>query len=482
MVPRRPAQPRPAALALPLPAGRLPLPGPDRGERATRQGGLRVRAARHGGVRRTTATGSSRSPTPRRRRPRSSPASPSRTAARTRPRSTCCPPCGSATRGGGRPTRTSRSCRQDGDAVVVDAPPARRATGSRPRRARTARMPRALFCDNETNTPGCTASRAVTAYPKDGINDHVVSGAATVNPARRRDQGGLVVPPDGARRRARRRSGSACTGPSRRRRCGPGLVGRRAFDEVVADRRARGRRVLRGDRAGRHSTTSGCGSCARPAPDWSGASRSTPTRSAAGSTATPASPPPPAGRRTRTQRRLATPRLLRRARHARPVGVPVVRGLGPGVPRRSPGPTSTRRSPSTSCSCCCASGSSTPTARCRRTSGTSTTSTRRCTRWPPSGCSSSTAAPTSTSSSGSSRSCCSTSRGGSTGRTPTATTCSAAASSASTTSARSTARTCRPACGSSRPTAPRGWPTTRWRCSCSPARWPSATTSTTTWS
>ena len=41
----------------------------------------------------------------------------------------------------------------------------------------------ALFCDNETNTallwdvPG-------PAYPKDGINDHVVHGAATVNPAR----------------------------------------------------------------------------------------------------------------------------------------------------------------------------------------------------------------------------------------------------------------------------------------------------------
>ena len=64
------------------------------------------------------------------------------------------------------------------------------------------------------------------------------------------------------------------------------------------------------------------------------------------------------------------------------------------------------------------------------------------------------------SSSGSSRSCCSTSPGGSTGRTPTATTCSAAASSDWTTSARSTGRTCRRACGSSRPTAPRGWRTT----------------------
>ena len=73
------------------------------------------------------------------------------------------------------------------------------------------------------------------------------------------------------------------------------------------------------------------------------------------------------------------------------------------------------------------------------------------------------------SSSGSSRSCCSTSRGGSTARTPTATTCSGAASWAWTTSARSTGPTSRPTCGSSRPTGRRGWPTTPWRCWCSPA-------------
>ena len=69
-----------------------------------------------------------------------------------------------------------------------------------------------------------------------------------------------------------------------------------------------------------------------------------------------------------------------------------------------------------------------------------------------------------------SHACCSTSRGGSTARTRPARTCSRAASSASTTSACSTAaRRCRPAGGSSRPTARRGW-----RCSartCSSWRW-----------
>ena len=62
-------------------------------------------------------------------------------------------------------------------------------------------------------------------------------------------------------------------------------------------------------------------------------------------------------------------------------------------------PTSTRRSPSTSCCCCAGSGSSTRTGRCPPTSGTSATSTRRCRRGRRSRCSPSTAAATSTSSS-----------------------------------------------------------------------------------
>ena len=70
------------------------------------------------------------------------------------------------------------------------------------------------------------------------------------------------------------------------------------------------------------------------------------------------------------------------------------------------------------------------------------------------------------SSSACSRSCCSTSPGGSTARTRTGGTSSPAASSGSTTSACSTARSrCRPAGTSSRPTAPRGWPSTATPCS-----------------
>jgi hypothetical protein len=45
--------------------------------------------------------------------------------------------------------------------------------------------PTLLFCENETNDQRLYGAPRTTPYPKDGINDHVVSGAATVNPARR---------------------------------------------------------------------------------------------------------------------------------------------------------------------------------------------------------------------------------------------------------------------------------------------------------
>ncbi len=42
--------------------------------------------------------------------------------------------------------------------------------------------PALLFCDNETNVRRLFGSDASPDYPKDGINDHVITGAATVNP------------------------------------------------------------------------------------------------------------------------------------------------------------------------------------------------------------------------------------------------------------------------------------------------------------
>jgi hypothetical protein len=42
--------------------------------------------------------------------------------------------------------------------------------------------PELLFCENETNLARLYGGAPITAYPKDGINDHVIDGAATVNP------------------------------------------------------------------------------------------------------------------------------------------------------------------------------------------------------------------------------------------------------------------------------------------------------------
>jgi hypothetical protein len=42
--------------------------------------------------------------------------------------------------------------------------------------------PRALFCENETNTERLWGIASATPYPKDGIADHVLHGAPTVNP------------------------------------------------------------------------------------------------------------------------------------------------------------------------------------------------------------------------------------------------------------------------------------------------------------
>jgi len=56
----------------------------------------------------------------------------------------------------------------------------RLAAGSDP----AGRAPQLLFCENETNFQRVFGSAVGVAYPKDGINDHVVHRAATVNPAR----------------------------------------------------------------------------------------------------------------------------------------------------------------------------------------------------------------------------------------------------------------------------------------------------------
>jgi hypothetical protein len=88
--------------------------------------------------------------------------------------------------------------------------------------------PDALFCENETNTLRVSGEPPATAYPKDGIGDHVVHGAPTVNPAQAGTKAAfryhLEVPP-GETATVELRLGEQ-----------PGLGS--DFDEVMAARRA----------------------------------------------------------------------------------------------------------------------------------------------------------------------------------------------------------------------------------------------------
>ena len=444
VVPRRPAQPRAAALALPLPAGRVPVRAAGRGERPPGPRRPRVRAARHRRVRRRPLLGRRRHLRQGLAHRRAARASRSRTTGPTRRRSTCCPTLWfrNTWRWAGR--GAARRCASTATPSVVDHP---RLAGYRlrgRRRPRTAPPRRRCSATTRPTRPASSAPTPITPYPegRDQRPRRRRGGRrSTRRPARH--QGGVVVPRSRARRRPRRAAAPPAPAPSRPRPHRRGERPGRRSTRWSAPARPRPTSSTPRSRR-RTSTPSGCASCARRAPGWSGASRCTRTGSSRWLDGDPGEPPPPARPPRRPQRRLAPPRRLRRAGHARPLGVPVVRRLGPRVPRHRRGPTSTRPSPSTSCWCCCASGSMHPNGALPAY------------EWsfddvnPPvhalaahPGVPDRRRPATSSSSSGSSRSCCSTSPGGSTARTPTATTCSAAASSASTTSARSTGRTCR---------------------------------------
>ena len=401
-----------------------------------------------------TTTRSARSPTPTWSRRTAAAAKPSRSTSCSTPASSTTTATGSSRSTTPRPTRTtccmrvrSRTPARDADTlhvlptavvpqhVVVGAratePPALRASRIGADRRPSTRSSARSSCGRadgdaadaavlrERDQRGAAVRRRrAPPYPKDGINDHVV--------ARRGDASTR------SRRARRRRSGTALDGRSRARRVELRLrlrpAGRRRrdpwadFDDVVAERRGRGRRVLRrADAAAAPARRERCVMRQALRRACSGASSSTTTTSPAGSTATP-----PSRRRRRSgvarpQRRLAH---LRRVRHhvdARHVGVPVVRGVGPRLPlrrarARRPG---VREVPADRC--CAASGSSTRTARSRPTSGRSTTSTRRCRRGRRSRCSAIDGGRDLEFLERVFDKLLSTSRGGSTARTPTAT-------------------------------------------------------------
>ncbi len=94
--------------------------------------------------------------------------------------------------------------------------------------------PPALMCDNETNSQRLWGLPGTSLYPKDGINDHLIAGAPTVNPAGTGTKGALhyeLTLGPGETRRIRLRLTEADT-PAAYGDLGPD------FDDVVAARRA----------------------------------------------------------------------------------------------------------------------------------------------------------------------------------------------------------------------------------------------------
>jgi hypothetical protein len=92
-----------------------------------------------------------------------------------------------------------------------------------------------LACDNETNTMRLWGLPGRSRYPKDGIGDHVIEGADTVNPAGRGTKAALhyrLVVPAGGSATVRLRLAAAPPEPD------PALDLAAGFDEVVAARRA----------------------------------------------------------------------------------------------------------------------------------------------------------------------------------------------------------------------------------------------------
>ena len=208
--------------------------------------------------------------------------------------------------------------------------PARRAPGP------DGAAPETLFCENETNAPRVFGTEPRHARTRRTGSTTTSSRARpTVNPDGRRHEGRVPLPRD---RRGGRHGRAPAPAPPPSRK--PPPKARRRWADAVRRRRrrARGRRrrVLRRARAGRHDRRAD----ADPAPGV--------RRARLEQADVPLQRPPLARRRpgpaaaaraapARPQQRLAPPRLLRRARDARPVGVPVVRRLGPRLPLRPVG-------------------------------------------------------------------------------------------------------------------------------------------------
>ena len=234
--------------------------------------------------------------------------------------------------GVGRPARRARRCGpRDPTGSPSDHPRLGRAGVGGRHRSRRLGARAAVLRERDQRWPRLYGSADSPAFPKDGINDHVVAGAPTVNPDRTGTKCAAwyqltVAPGETQVVRVRLRP------PSSKPAFG------KPFDEVLADATPGGRRVLRRGDPGRRQR--------RRAPRGPPGVR----RDDLGQAVLLLRREALAGRRSRPSRRhrrsAATGRNAGVDAHgrpghpvdARPVGVPVVRRVGPRLPHHRPGP------------------------------------------------------------------------------------------------------------------------------------------------
>ncbi|MEU8263846.1 glucosidase [Micromonospora sp. NPDC048999] len=108
--------------------------------------------------------------------------------------------------------------------------------------------PTPLLCDNDSNAERLWGLPGRSPYPKDGINDHVVAGAATVNPDRKGTKGALhyvLDVPAGGQRQIRLRLTRTAPPPPASAPPPPAELGD-DFDGVLRARRAEADRFFAG--------------------------------------------------------------------------------------------------------------------------------------------------------------------------------------------------------------------------------------------
>ena len=155
----------------------------------------------------------------------------------------------------------------------------------------------AVLRERDEPSRASMASRRRRPYPKDGINDHVVSGAATVNPSPDRDEGRRLVRVDGAGRWVGRDPAPAPPDRQARiRRPAEAPTAKRAptcsgkpFAALMRQREAEADEFYEDLRRDGRDRRGAARSCARRSRACSGASSTTATTWPAGSTATRAS-------------------------------------------------------------------------------------------------------------------------------------------------------------------------------------------------